>query len=585
MNQTKKTQAKICIIYCRYSSEQQRDNMSIEAQKHACIEFAAKQGWQILKVYVDEARSGSSDDRAAFQEMISYALKNPVHYILVHKLDRFARNRYDSIKYKHVLRKKGVRVISASQPIIGSGDPTEVLLEAMLEGMDEFYSLNLARESIKGMAENARNGWWNGGKSPFGYKLVEVQSPKGIKRKLSVEVSEAKTVQKIYSLYLAGNGVSKIRNILNNENLMARKRRFAKNLIINILRNEKYVGDMTFGKRMNKRKSPVDVNMEPITIQDTHDALVARDDWNKVQKMLNGKRPDLKYPRAVTSAYLFSGLIECELCGAKFVGISGYNSKKKPYRYYVCNTYRRIGPKACLQTRFNASDVDSKFIKRLKGLLVGEERIEEMVRTENDALKQIKVTADSRIERIEKEIENLDHRIERLFDIIETGDLGLAKQNVAPRLEALQAKRSSLQIDLQELKVKASQKPIRVSEEVIKAWSDLYDRFFSVESVWTQKRFIQSLVKWVKINTERARICYDPSLSITEDTIPISPIRDKRRKNSPPPTAGGAGLFVQNDIGCPTRTRTLNLASKGRCVTITPSGNKTNSYIYKDQSP
>jgi len=174
-----------CAIYCRYSSEAQRDSMSIEAQRTECLAFVAKQGWDLSKVFVDEARSGTSDDRAAFQEMISEATKRnpPFNLVLVHKLDRFARNRYYSIKYKSLLRRKGIKVVSATQPIVGSGDPTEVLLEAMLEGMDEFYSLNLARESLKGMAENARHGWWNGGHAPFGYKLVEVPTEKGEKQK------------------------------------------------------------------------------------------------------------------------------------------------------------------------------------------------------------------------------------------------------------------------------------------------------------------------------------------------------------------------------------------------------------------
>ena len=137
--------------------------MSIEAQRHECLAFLTKQGWNLCKVFVDEARSGTSDGRAAFQEMISEVTKRnpPSNVVLVHKLDRFARNRYDSIRYKSLLRRKGIKVVSATQPIVGSGDPTEVLLEAMLEGMDEFYSLNLARESLKGMAENARRGWWN----------------------------------------------------------------------------------------------------------------------------------------------------------------------------------------------------------------------------------------------------------------------------------------------------------------------------------------------------------------------------------------------------------------------------------------
>ena len=98
-----------CAVYCRYSSEGQRDSMSIEAQRRACTDFAAKQGWTVHKVFVDEARSGTSDEREAFQDMISDGIKKqpPFQVVLVHKLDRFARNRYDSIKYKHVLKRQG----------------------------------------------------------------------------------------------------------------------------------------------------------------------------------------------------------------------------------------------------------------------------------------------------------------------------------------------------------------------------------------------------------------------------------------------------------------------------------------------
>ena len=531
-----------CAIYCRYSSEQQRDNMSIEAQKHACIEFASKQGWRVHKIYVDEARSGSSDDREFFQQMISESIdsRHPVNYVLVHKLDRFARNRYDSIKYKHLLRKKGVKVISASQPIIGSGDPTEVLLEAMLEGMDEFYSLNLARESIKGMAENARNGWWNGGLAPIGYKLIQIQTPKGPKRKLEVEDSEAALIRKIYSLYLKRNGVSKIRNLLNAEGLMARKRRFAKNLILDILRNEKYVGDMTFGKRMNKRKNPIDVKMEPITVRNTHEPLIPRDDWNKVQSMLAEKRTDLRHPRAIASTYLFSGLIECETCGSKFVGISGYNARKRPYRYYMCNQARRMGPAQCGQRKFNADTLEPVLINRLKEHLTTPETITAIVETHNDAITKLKENAPVRIARIEKEIKNIDKRIAKLFEAIETSDLGLNKEDVAPRFRELKAKKISLEIELEEVKAKAHQKRVTVSEEVIAAWVDLYDNLLSDESVWVKKSVLRSCIESVKIGNDGARMTCDPSFSHTGDSVSLEELLKRPPKNTPLPPPAGA---------------------------------------------
>jgi site-specific DNA recombinase len=135
-----------------------------------------------------------------------------------------------------------------------------VLLESLLEGMDEFYSINLAREAIKGMAENARNGWYNGGFPPFGYDLTTVKTPKGMKRKLVINASEAKIVRHIFREYLKGKGIVTLTLALNSHDLRIRGGRpFSKNTVANILHNEKYAGDMAFGKRRNRegRQYPV----------------------------------------------------------------------------------------------------------------------------------------------------------------------------------------------------------------------------------------------------------------------------------------------------------------------------------------
>jgi DNA invertase Pin-like site-specific DNA recombinase len=178
-----------CAIYCRFSSRQQEGNFSIEAQKSACLEYAQKQNWKIYKIFEDRALSGTSDERDSFQEMIQQAMDSPPPFqaILVHKLDRFARNRYDSVKYKYLLRKQGIKVISATQPMVGSNDPTEILVESLLEGMDEFYSLNLARETIKGMVEAAKQGFWCHGAAPYGFRKKYIEQNGRRRPKLEID--------------------------------------------------------------------------------------------------------------------------------------------------------------------------------------------------------------------------------------------------------------------------------------------------------------------------------------------------------------------------------------------------------------
>lgn len=120
------------VIYARYSSDNQREE-SIEGQIRECTAFAEKNGMTILKHYIDRAYSAKTDDRPQFQQMIKDSDKHLFDVILVWKLDRFARNRYDSARYKNQLKKNGVKVVSATE-LISEGSEG-VLLESILEGM------------------------------------------------------------------------------------------------------------------------------------------------------------------------------------------------------------------------------------------------------------------------------------------------------------------------------------------------------------------------------------------------------------------------------------------------------------------
>ena len=156
------------VIYARYSSDRQREE-SIEGQLRVCEDYAKRNGMTILHVYADRALSGRSDQRPEFQMMIQAAATQAFDTVLVYKLNRFARNRYDSAKYKHKLKKYGVKVVSAMENI--ADDPSGILLESVIEGMAEYYSAELAENVMRGMTENALECKWPGGTVPLGYKL------------------------------------------------------------------------------------------------------------------------------------------------------------------------------------------------------------------------------------------------------------------------------------------------------------------------------------------------------------------------------------------------------------------------------
>ncbi|MBI3319925.1 MAG: recombinase family protein [Candidatus Omnitrophica bacterium] len=442
------------------------------------------------------------------------------HPLLVHKLDRFARNRYDSIRYKSLLRRKGIKVVSATQPIVGSGDPTEILLEAMLEGMDEFYSLNLARESLKGMAENARRGWWNGGHAPFGYQLIELETEKGSKRKLAIEPKEAEVVRRIFQLYRSGRGVGAIRHLLNTEGLTFRGGYpFTKNLVLGILRNEKYCGDATFGKKLNRRKRPMDWKLEPITVKDTHPAIIDRQAWEHVQKILTGRGSATKHPRAVSSDYLFSGLMECGFCKAKFVGVSAH-SRGRRYRYYMCNTLRRAGSTACKQPSFNADVLERTFMDALKARLTTKEAIAELIHRRNELLKRNSDGLEGTLLRLEDEIAELTKRRANLYGAIEQ-NLGFTLEDIAPRLRELDATKAQKELERDQIKAKLADKPIHTSAQSIEELADFYMTLFADDSPWARKQLAQSFIISLRVEGQDASVTFDPALSAEHQRLSL----------------------------------------------------------------
>lgn len=157
------------VIYARYSSDNQREE-SIEGQVRECLAFAGRKGYTVIKTYADRAISGKrADNRPEFQQMISDSAKGEFDVIIVWKIDRFSRDKYDSVIYKSKLNKNGVCVISATEPIDDS--PEGKLMESIFEGFSEYYIKDLAQKTSRGMTENVLKGKFNGGAVPYGYMI------------------------------------------------------------------------------------------------------------------------------------------------------------------------------------------------------------------------------------------------------------------------------------------------------------------------------------------------------------------------------------------------------------------------------
>ncbi|WP_342476578.1 recombinase family protein [Paenibacillus sp. FSL H7-0350] len=221
-------------FYLRFSSDNQRDE-SIDAQKRAAEHYCKSNGYKIVAEYEDRAKTATSDKRPGFLQMIEDSGKGLFDVIIIHKLDRFSRDKYDSAKYKRILKKNGIRLISVTENLDDS--PESIILESLLEGMAEYYSKNLAREVMKGMKENAYQCKHTGGLPPIGYSVDPVT------RKYIINDEERGIVDTVFSMFLAGYGYNQIIRELADKDYKSRYGKpISKGTLGTILRNEKYTG-------------------------------------------------------------------------------------------------------------------------------------------------------------------------------------------------------------------------------------------------------------------------------------------------------------------------------------------------------
>ena len=220
------------VIYARYSCEKQTEQ-SIEGQLRVCHEFAERNGYIIVHEYIDRAVSGKTDKREQFQRMLQDSAKKEFDYVLVYKLDRFARNRYDSAINKATLKKNGVKVLSACEQITDS--PEGIILESMIEGMAEYYSAELSQKVKRGMRESCLKGNAAGIQPIFGYCIVD--------KKYQIVPQEAEIIRKIFDDYVNGTTIKEIKTWFEESGIRTHKgNRFSFGRISDMLRNQKYIG-------------------------------------------------------------------------------------------------------------------------------------------------------------------------------------------------------------------------------------------------------------------------------------------------------------------------------------------------------
>lgn len=310
---------KIAAAYIRVSTDDQIE-YSPESQIKAIRDYAKRNNYILPDEYIfmDEGISGkTADKRPAFLKMIGTAKTNPKPFdaILLWKFSRFARNREDSIVYKSMLRKQlGIEVISISESI--GDDKMSVLIEAMIEAMDEYYSINLAEEVKRGMTEKAKRGEPLS-IPPFGYKMENKQ--------LIPIKEESDIIKQVFEWYDNGVGMLRIAKNLNAAGVRTHRGNLIENRTVEYwLNNPAYIGKIRWTPTGATSRNYH--NADSIIVDGSHEPLIDIGTWKRVQERMKEQKEKYRkwYKPSDSISHWLVGLVHCGICGGPVVNCSGY---------------------------------------------------------------------------------------------------------------------------------------------------------------------------------------------------------------------------------------------------------------------
>lgn len=392
------------VIYARYSSSGQREE-SIEGQLRDCYEFAKKNGLTIVGEYIDKALTGKTDKRPDFQRMMRDCERGVFKAVICWKMDRFARNRYDSAMHKYKLKKNGVRIFYAKE-VIPEG-PEGIILESVMEGYAEYYSENLSQNVKRGYYDSALE------LKTLGQTVLGLR--KGPDGRFEIDPATAPIVRRIFEEYAAGERALDIYRRLNEEgHRTSRGGLFNKNSIRRILQNEKYIGVYEY---------------QDIRVENGIPAIVSRELFDKCQTMVERHH---RAPAAQRDTnFLLTTKLFCGHCGEPMTGDGGTGKSGRVYSYYICNGRRAH---KCQKERANKDWIEQLVVDELVSLIHSDGFIEEIADRCMEFQKREKDR--SALHALEARLKDNEKAIQNMMAAIEAGIITPSTKTRLMELEA-----------------------------------------------------------------------------------------------------------------------------------------------------
>lgn len=449
-------------LYVRVSTGRQaEEGISIDGQISQLTAWAKREGHDVVETYKELGISGTDDRRPEFLRMMSDATTedHPYDAICVFSLSRFYRDVVGMGICERQLRRAKVKLISITQPM--AEDEAGHMIRQILASFDEYQSRENGKNVRRSMTENARQGFFNGSRAPFGYiaAKTDVKGRNGLKRKLEPNAEEAEAVRMVFRLAINGDsgepfGVKRIATEMNRRGYTVRGKSWTSQMVWKILTSTTYYGDHVYN-RLDTRSGELRDEKEWVITKIPQ--IITKEEFEKAASFRAERAPGGKTEyRAAGSPTLLTGLAKCAKCGAGFVLMSG---KGGNYDYYRCGTRAYKGTGLCDAPNIPREELDSIILGVLAEKVLQPDRIQSMLDQLREQIAQMQAPDREREKLVQRQIAQTTEQVNTWYELFEMGKIEL-HSSLRDRLAAAQRRIDQMATEIQEIS-RRKQLPIK----------------------------------------------------------------------------------------------------------------------------
>ncbi len=507
------------VAYARYSSDKQQES-SITVQLAAIHRFCDSHNITLIHEYIDEAQTGTNANRRQFQQMMLDAPEGAFQLVVVHRMDRWARNVDDARHYKKLLASQGIKIVSALEEF--DETPEGEFFELMSMGMAELYSKKLSREATAGKIANAKQGKINGGYPPLGYKV------KG--KYYVIDEHEAQAVKIIFDMAANGYGYESIRDYLNGHGYTHSDGRPFKAHFYDILRNRKYIGEYVYNRTTSKvpigtRNNHKENTHNVIRIPNGMPRLVDDETFNKVQYILDSRKGKRGGFKRSNGKNILSGLVRCKQCGYMLTG-NRYNVHGVSHRSYA--HIHKLSPN-CKTKSIPAVHLEEYVKRLLADCFLCYNNLEQITQfVQQCYLHTMDILQLNRLGVIQV-LNEKSTELKDVADNLATSDSRQVYTAYSNEIERLSAEITVLETQLEDLTTKLQLFPVFAPKVIAKCRAELSSRL-QKGNVFEQADVIQSFIKCILVDNDTIEISLYLNKLLGCDTPMIGTVIELRDK-------------------------------------------------------